>query len=100
MVRPQEAHLAGIDAQLHEAESTREPLELIFAVRGTICRAAGKHNGRWRLRTRRGHVVTFRPEFVVAVGRSAGLIPSPGLPVSDRQPAEQQLAEPSDQRHR
>ena len=99
MVRPQEAHLAGIDAQLHEAESTREPLELIFAVRGTICRAAGKHNGRWRVRTHRGHVVTFRPEFVVAVGRSAGLIP-PSVPVPHRQPAEQQPAEPSDLRHR
>ena len=62
--------VAGVNGRLSEAETDREPLELIFSVRGTVCRVVGRHPGRWRVRTSEGHVVTFRPEFVVAVNRS------------------------------
>jgi hypothetical protein len=64
--------VAGVNGRLSEAETDREPLELIFSVRGTVCRVVGRHPGRWRVRTSEGHVVTFRPEFVVAVNRPKG----------------------------
>ena len=55
--------VAGVNGRLNEAETDREPLELIFSVRGTVCRVVGRHPGRWRVRTSEGHVVTFRPGF-------------------------------------
>ena len=58
--------LDEVTARLSEAARTRAPLELIFAVRGRVQAVAGKNGARWRLRTGRGHIVTFRPEFVVA----------------------------------
>jgi len=60
------------NARLSEAAQRREPLELILAVRGTVEPVRGRHRGRWRVRTRQGHVFTFRPEFVVALTGSGG----------------------------
>jgi hypothetical protein len=56
----------GINARLDEAARNGRPLDVIFAVRGRVFPVAGKHRGRWRMRTGDGHVLTFRPEFVVA----------------------------------
>ena len=58
--------LSEVAARLSEAARTRAPLEVIFAVRGRVEPVTRKNGERWRLRTGRGHVVTFRPEFVVA----------------------------------
>jgi hypothetical protein len=58
--------LDEVTARLTEAAKNAAPLELIFAVRGRVEPVAGRRGARWRLRTPRGHVVTFRPEFVIA----------------------------------
>ena len=58
--------LDGINARLSEAAQTGEPLNLIIAVRGRVSPVPGKHRGRWRVRTGRGYVLSFRSEFVVA----------------------------------
>jgi hypothetical protein len=58
--------LSEVTARLSEAARTRAPLEVLFAVRGRVEPVTRKNGERWRLRTGRGHVVTFRPEFVVA----------------------------------
>lgn len=58
--------LDEVTARLTEAAKNATPLELIFAVRGRVEPVAGRRGARWRLRTGRGHVVTFRPEFVIA----------------------------------
>jgi hypothetical protein len=58
--------LTEVNARLSRAAETGAPLELILTLRGRISPVPGKHGERWRLRTGRGHVVTFRPEFVVA----------------------------------
>lgn len=55
-----------VTARLSEAARSGVPLELVFAVRGRVQPVAGKRGQRWRLRTGRGHVVTFRTEFVLA----------------------------------
>jgi hypothetical protein len=60
------AFLNEVTARLTEAARNAAPLELIFAVRGRVEPVAGRRGARWRLRTGRGHVVTFRPEFVIA----------------------------------
>jgi hypothetical protein len=77
--------LNAIDARLSEAAESGAPLELVFAVRGRVERVSGKHRGRWRLRTGHGHVVTFRPEFVIAFNATgqphratAPVVPAPG----------------------
>jgi len=62
--------LDEVNTRLGEAAATGASLELIFAVRGRVEPVPGKHGRRWRLRTGRGHVVTFRPEFVVAFNGS------------------------------
>jgi hypothetical protein len=65
---PESASLVyAVKTRLDEATKSNEPLELIISVRGTVGPAGGKHRGRWRVRTRQGHVFTFRPEFVVAI---------------------------------
>ena len=77
--------LNEINARLSEAAESGAPLELVFAVRGRVEPVSGKHRGRWRLRTGRGHVVTFRPEFVIAFNATgqahratAPVVPAPG----------------------
>jgi hypothetical protein len=54
------------DARLTTACHARETVELILAVRGRVVNVSGRQQ-RWRIRTQRGHVLTFRPEFVVAI---------------------------------
>jgi hypothetical protein len=61
-----------INSRLREAATTGVPLELVFSVRGRVEPARGKHRGRWRVRTGRGHVVTFRPEFIIAFNTGKG----------------------------
>ena len=69
MIEPRHRAIVDIEGKrlLDEATKRSEPLELIISVRGTVGPAGGKHRGRWRVRTRQGHVFTFRPEFVVAI---------------------------------
>jgi len=55
-----------INARLVDAARRGAPLELVFAVRGRVEPVPGRHGERWRVRTTRGNVVTFRPEFVIA----------------------------------
>jgi len=58
--------LSEVTTRLTEAARSGAPLEVILAVRGRIEPVPRKNGHRWRLRTPRGHVVTFRPEFVLA----------------------------------
>jgi hypothetical protein len=58
--------LDDINARLTWAEGSGAAVEVVFAVRGRLSPVLGKRGERWRLRTPRGHVVTFRPEFVIA----------------------------------
>jgi hypothetical protein len=58
--------LDGINARLSDAAQTGEALNLIITVRGRVSPVPGKHRGRWRVRTGRGYVLSFRSEFVVA----------------------------------
>ena len=58
--------LDDINARLTRAEETGATVEVVFAVRGRLFPVPGRRGERWRLRTPRGHVVTFRPEFVIA----------------------------------
>ena len=60
------AFLLEVLTRLSEAARTGAPLEVILSVRGRIEPVPRKNGHRWRLRTARGHIVTFRPEFVVA----------------------------------
>ena len=62
-----EALELNVDTRLGEAAQAGEWVELVFAVRGRVDRVAGRHRHRWRIRTRRGHVVSFRPEFVIGI---------------------------------
>ena len=57
--------LDGISARLGEAAKSGNPLNLILSVRGRVSPVPGKP-GRWRVRTSRGYVISFRCEFVVA----------------------------------
>ena len=59
--------LDAVTARLAEAARTGEPLDLVLSVRGRVWPVPGKNRGRWRMRTPRGWVVTFRPEFVIAL---------------------------------
>ncbi len=63
--------LDGVNARLSEAAQSGQPLDVILAVRGRISPVPGKHRGKWRMRTSQGHVLTFRPEFVVAFNGAA-----------------------------
>ncbi len=67
-----------VNARLAEATKSGRSLELIFAVRGRVEPVSGKYGARWRIRTGDGHVVSFRPEFVVAFD---------GTATNDRRPA-------------
>lgn len=64
-----EAHasVSVVNSRLTDALDAGEPVEVVFAVRGKLDRVPGKHPARWRIRTRRGHVVSFRPEFVIGI---------------------------------
>jgi hypothetical protein len=53
--------------QLNAASDARQTVELILAVRGRVVSVSGRYQQRWRIRTQGGHVLTFRPEFVVAL---------------------------------
>jgi hypothetical protein len=64
--------LLDVSTRLSEAARTGAPLEVILVVRGRIEPVPRKNGHRWRLRTARGHVVTFRPEFVVAFNGAGG----------------------------
>jgi hypothetical protein len=64
--------VSEVTTRLTEAARTGAPLEVILAVRGRIEPVPRKNGHRWRLRTSRGHVVTFRPEFVVAFNGASG----------------------------
>jgi hypothetical protein len=61
-----ESALHEIRDRLAEAERTGRPLALILSVSGKVWPVAGKRGERWRMRTGRGHIFTFRPEFVIA----------------------------------
>jgi hypothetical protein len=63
---PRESAFDEIRDRLAEAARTGRPLALILSVSGKVWPVAGKQGGRWRMRTGRGHVFTFRPEFVIA----------------------------------
>jgi hypothetical protein len=62
--------LYDVRARLGEAAHSGASLEVILTVRGRIEPVPGKRGERWRLRTPSGHVITFRPEFVVAFNRA------------------------------
>ena len=70
--------LDEINARLSEAARSGEPLNLIITVRGRVSPAPGKHRGRWRVRTGRGHVLSFRSEFVVAFNGTGHAHEAPG----------------------
>jgi len=79
------------NARLTTARDTRETVDLILAVRGRVVSMSGKRPQRWRIRTQRGHVLTFRPEFVVAITPAKRRLPKTGSPsppaVTDDAPA-------------
>ena len=58
--------LDGIIGRLADAARAGAPVEVILSVRGRLQPVPGKHGERWRVRTSRGYVVSFRPDFVVA----------------------------------
>ncbi len=58
--------LDGVKARLMEAAEEGRSLDVILAVRGHVTPLGGTRRGRWRLRTSQGHVLSFRPEFVIA----------------------------------
>ena len=58
--------LDDINARLAWAEKTGATIEVVFAVRGRVSPVPGRRGERWRLRSPRGHIVSFRPEFVIA----------------------------------
>jgi hypothetical protein len=60
------AFITEVNARLSEAAAAGATVELILVVKGRVRPVPGRHRERWRMRTARGHVVTFRPEFVVA----------------------------------
>jgi len=64
--------LSEVTTRLTEAARSGAPLEVILVLRGRIEPVPRKNGHRWRLRTPRGHVVTFRPEFVVAFNGVGG----------------------------
>ena len=59
--------LQGVNARLEEATRSGKPLGLVLTVRGRVEAVGGRSGERWRIRTGQGYVITFRPEFVVAV---------------------------------
>jgi len=61
-----------VSTRLSEAARTGAPLEVMLVVRGRVEPVPRRNGHRWRLRTTRGHVVTFRPEFVVAFNGVSG----------------------------
>jgi hypothetical protein len=61
-----DSFLDDINTRLTWAERTGAAIEVVVAVRGRLFAVPGKRGERWRLRTPRGHVVTFRPEHVIA----------------------------------
>jgi hypothetical protein len=85
------ASIAEVNARLSEATAAGAAVELILVVKGCIRPVAGRHRGRWRVRTRDGHVVTFRPEFVVALtagGAAQQSGPRPrGRPAGEEEPS-------------
>jgi hypothetical protein len=58
--------LQEVNARLEEATRNGTPLGLVLTIRGRIEPVGGRKGERWRVRTGRGYVITFRPEFVVA----------------------------------
>ena len=78
------------NARLTTARDTRETVDLILSVRGRVVNLSGRQHQRWRIRTQGGHVLTFRPEFVLAI-TSAQRRPKkdapPRLAVNDGVPA-------------
>src|SRR5262249_56005499 len=64
--RDSDAFITEVNARLSEAAAAGATVELILVVKGRVRPVPGRHRERWRVRTGLGHVVTFRPEFVVA----------------------------------
>ena len=64
--RDSDAFITEVNARLSEAAAADAIVELILVVKGRVRPVPERHRERWRVRTARGHVVTFRPEFVVA----------------------------------
>ena len=64
--RRDESFIEEINARLVDAARRGVALEVVLAVRGRVEPVPGRHGERWRVRTARGNVVTFRPEFVIA----------------------------------
>ena len=63
------------NVRLSTARDSRETVDLILAVRGRVVNVSGRQHQRWRIRTQRGHVLTFRPEFVVAITTAKRRVP-------------------------
>jgi hypothetical protein len=79
------SRLDGINARLSEAAHTGEPLSLIITVRGRVSPVPGKHRGRWRVRTGRGYVLSFRSEFVVAFDGTGHAHEAPSMTAAPEQ---------------
>ena len=58
--------VSGVNARLVEAAEHGQTIEVILVVRGKVRPVSGSDGRRWRMRIDREHVLTFRPETVVA----------------------------------
>jgi hypothetical protein len=64
--RDSDAFITEVNARLSGVAAAGATVELILVVKGRVWPVPGRHGERWRVRTGRGHVMTFRPEFVMA----------------------------------
>jgi len=88
--RASDASIAEVNARLSEAAAAGAAVELILVVKGRIRPVRGRHRGRWRVRTGVGHVMTFRPEFVMAfkpMARTQQAARRPRHPACEEEPS-------------
>jgi hypothetical protein len=64
--RARDVDAAGAATRLTQLAAEGGPVEVIFAVRGTLRPVEGSSGQRWRMRLDSDHVLTFRAEWVVA----------------------------------
>src|SRR5215470_11936486 len=86
--RDSDAFITEVNARLSEAAAAGATVELILVVKGRVRPVHGRHRERWRVRTGLGHVVTFRPEFVVAFNGGSHLEPGRPSPRSRTAPVD------------
>jgi hypothetical protein len=87
--RGSDSSIAEVNARLSEAAAAGAAVELILVVKGHVRSVPGRHRGRWRVRTGTGHVVSFRPEFVVAfkpIGGTGRAVRQPRRPACEQEP--------------